>query len=94
MLWKEEQSPRVESVFSGGHMDNVRKETHVVSVMTQRPLETAALVRDEMDDRLLAHPIRRQRLTARDKYPQRNQATKRNTLQTKKELNSMPVQNL
>ena len=34
-------------------MDNVRKETHVVSVMTQWPLETVALVRDEEDDRLL-----------------------------------------
>ena len=58
-------------------MDNVAKETHVVSVMTQLPLETVARVRDEKDDRLLPHPIRRQnRLTARDKNPQRNQAIK------------------
>ena len=35
------------------------------------------------DDRLLPHPIRRQRLTARDKNPQKNQATKRKALQTK-----------
>ena len=46
MLWNEDQLPRVkkerklalrakwESVFSGRHMDNVPKETHVVSVMT------------------------------------------------------------
>ena len=48
-------------------MDNVPQETHVVSVMTQEPLETVAMARDEKDDRLLPHPIRRQRLTARDK---------------------------
>ena len=46
MLWNEDQLQRVkketkptlkgkwESVFSGKHMDNVPKETHVVSVMT------------------------------------------------------------
>ena len=46
MLWNEDQLPRVkqetkptlrrkwESVFSRTHMDNVPKETHVVSVMT------------------------------------------------------------
>ena len=46
MLWKEDQSPRVkkerkptlrgkcDSVFSGRHMDNVPKDTHVASVMT------------------------------------------------------------
>ena len=28
------------SVFSGRHTDNVPKETHAVSVMTQRPLAT------------------------------------------------------
>ena len=58
---------KCESVFSGRHMDNVPQETHVVSVMTQEPLETVAMARDEKDDRLLPHPIRRQRLTARDK---------------------------
>ena len=51
-------------------MDNVPKETHVVSVMTSKPLETVAKVRDEKDDRLLLHQIRRQnRLTPRDKNP-------------------------
>ena len=47
-MWKEDQSPRVkkerkptlrgkwESVFSGRHIDNVPKETHAVSVMTQK----------------------------------------------------------
>ena len=86
---KEDQSPRIkkerkptlrgkwESVFSGRHMGNVSEETHAASVMTQEPLETVALARDEKDDRLLLHPIRRQRLTARDNNPQSNQATKR-----------------
>ena len=81
VLWKEDQSPRVkkekqltlrgkwESVFSGRHMDNVSEETHAASVMAQWALETVALARDEKDDRLLPHPIRRQRLTARDKKP-------------------------
>ena len=59
-------------------MDNVAKGTHAVSVMTSKPLETAAKVRDEEDDRLLLHPIRRQnRLTARDKNPHRYQAVHR-----------------
>ena len=65
-------------------MDNVQKETRVVSVMTLYSLlETVALVRDEKDDRLLPHPMRRQRLMARDKNPQRNQATKRKALHIK-----------
>ena len=55
-------------------MDNVRKETHVVSVMNG-PLETVAVVRDKKDDRPLPHQIRRPRLTAREKNPQKNQAT-------------------
>ena len=42
-----------------------------------------ALVRDEKDDHLLPHPVRRQRLIARDKNHQRNQATKRKALQIK-----------
>ena len=82
MLWNDDQLPRVkketkptlkgkwESVFSGKHMDNVPKETHLVSVMTLWPLETRAKV--EKGDRLLPHPIRRQnRLTARNKKPHR-----------------------
>ena len=59
-------------------MDNNPKETRVVSLMTHNPVETVAKVRNEKDDRLLLHPIRRQnRLTARDKSPQRDQAIKR-----------------
>ena len=60
-------------------MDNVPKETHHVgSVMTHRPLESVTVVRDEMDDRLLPHPIRSQnRLTAREKTPHRDQAVNR-----------------
>ena len=34
-------------------MDNVQKETHVVSVMTDSNKETCKVVRDEKDDRLL-----------------------------------------
>ena len=64
-------------------MDTVPKETHVVSVMTQQPLETVVLARDEKDDRLLPHPIRRQRVTVRDKNYQKNQATKKKALQMK-----------
>ena len=68
-----------ESAFSGWHMGNVPKETHVVSVMTSKPLETVARVRDAMDDRLLMHPIGSQkRLTAMDN-PYRNQAVNRKT---------------
>ena len=64
MLWKGDQSPRVkkerkptlrgkwESAFTGRHMDNVPKETHVVSVITHKTLETEDKVEDEKDDRL------------------------------------------
>ena len=59
-------------------MDNVPKETHIVSVMTSWPLETRAKVRDEKGDRLLPHPTRRHnRLTARNKNPHRDQAVNR-----------------
>ena len=54
--------------------DNVPKETHVVSVMTSKTLETEEKVRGEKDDRLLLQPNRRQnRLTAK-------KATKRRIL--------------
>ena len=59
-------------------------DSHVVSAMTHKPLETVAKVRDEKDDRLLLPPIRRQsRLTARDKNPQRDQAIKRKAFWTR-----------
>ena len=41
-------------------MDSVQKEAHVVSGMTDKHKETCAVVRDEKDDRLLQHQIRRQ----------------------------------
>ena len=44
-------------------MDNAQRETHVVSVMTDVYKETCTVVRDEEDDRLLPHQIRRPRLT-------------------------------
>ena len=74
-----------ESVFSGRRMVNVQKETHVVSVMTQWPLETVTLARDEKDHRLLLHPIRKLRLTARDKTPKEsgNKQRGRKALQIK-----------
>ena len=64
------------SVFIGRHINNVRKETHAASVMTNLLMETCAKVRDEKDDRLLPHPIRRQRLTARDKNPSKESGNK------------------
>ena len=67
-----------------GTMDNVPKETHVVSVMTHKSLETVEKVRDEKDDRLVLHPIRRRnRLTTREKNPQRDQAKERKALWTR-----------
>ena len=63
-------------------MDNVRMETHFVSVMNW-PLETVAELRDEKDNRPLPHQIRRPRLTVREETPQKNQATEMKALQTK-----------
>ena len=96
MLWNEDQLSRVkketklalrgkwESVFSGRHVDNIPKETHVVLVMTIWPLETRAKVRDEEGDRLLSHPTRRQnRLTARNQNPHRDLAINMKTRMTR-----------
>ena len=99
MLWKGFQSPRVnsetepvfrgkwESVFSGRHQDNVPKDILVVSVMTLYFLlatEVVVTVQDEMDDRLLPHPMQRQnRLTERNKNPHRDQAINRKTRKTR-----------
>ena len=63
-------------------MDNVQKETHVVSVLTNQCTEICTVLRDEKDDRLLPHQIRRPRLTKEEKNPQKHQATERKTLQT------------
>ena len=63
-------------------MDNVRKKTHVASVMNQPP-ETVAGCTDEKDNRPLPHKIRRPRLTAKEKNPQQIQATEMKALQTK-----------
>ena len=60
-----------------------KKETHVVSVMTDQYKETCTVVRDEKDDRPLPHQIRRPRLTAREKNPQKHQATEIKSTQTK-----------
>ena len=77
MLWNEDQLPRVkkerkptlrgkwESVSSGRHMDNVPKETHVVSPMILH-LGTDARIRKEKDNRPLLHLIQRQRLTGKN----------------------------
>ena len=51
--------------------------------MTDLYKETCTVVRDEKDDRLLPHQIRRPRLTAREKNPRKHQATERKALQTK-----------
>ena len=71
-----------DNVISGNQMDNVGKETHVVSVM-KKPRETVAEVRDEKDSRPLPHRILRPRLTAREKTPQKNQATEMKAFQTR-----------
>ena len=73
-----------ESVFSGEHIGNVPKETHVVSVMTHWPLETVTVVRDEKDVCLLPHSIQRKRLAERNKNLfHKNQAIKRKARQIK-----------
>ena len=41
------------------------------------------MVRGKKDDRPLPHQVRRPRLTAREKNPQKHQTTKRKALQTK-----------
>ena len=64
-------------------MDNVQKETHVVSVMTNLHKETCAMVRGKKDDRPLPHQVRRPRLTAREKISQKHQVTEMKALQTK-----------
>ena len=56
------------SAERGKQLDNVRKETHVVSVMIPR-LETDA-IRDKKDNRLLMHPKGKHRLTERNQKVQ------------------------
>ena len=76
-MWKEEQLPRAEkerepflrgkweNAFIGRHMDNVLKETYVVSVMILY-LETDTRLREEKDNPLVLRPIERQRLTGKN----------------------------
>ena len=98
MLWKRsshqesngKESLR-ESVFSGRHMDNVQEESHVVSVMTHKYKETCTVVRDEKDDRLLPHQIRRPRLTKGAKIA-KNIRQQRGKLFRQKERNSVRLQ--
>ena len=71
MLWKGDQSPRVQQERKPALRG---KWESVFSVPWS---ET------KNDDRLLPHQIRRQRLTATVKKPSKNQATKRKYLQTK-----------
>ena len=72
-------------------MDNDPEGSHAVSVMTHKPLETVAKVRDKKDDRLLLHPSPRQnRLTARGKNPHTDQAVNRKALWTR--VKFMPIQ--
>ena len=81
------------SVFSGRHTDNqCSNETHAVSVMTHKPLETVAKVRDKENDRVLLHPTRRQnRLTARGKNRHMDQAVNRKALWTKVKFHADPI---
>ena len=64
-------------------MDNVQKETRVVSVMTNLHKETCAVVRDKQDDRLVLHQTRRPRLTKGETNPQKHQTTEKNVLKTR-----------
>ena len=85
---REEQSQRVKkqrkptlrgkwwSVFSGRHMDNVRKETHVALVMTDLWKETSAVARDEEDEKA--------KTDGEGENPQEHQATEMKALQTKR----------
>ena len=80
-----------ESVFSGRHMDDVPKETHEVSVITSKPLETVAKVTDEKGDRLLPHPVRRRKQT--DGEGQKpSQGSGNSQVNSRQEWNSMPIQ--
>ena len=59
-----------ENAFSGRQLDNVRKETHVVSVMIQH-LETDARLKDRKDSNPLPYLIRRQGLTVKKNFRQK-----------------------
>ena len=55
--------------------------------MTPKPVETRAKVRDENDDRLVPHPIRRQSgLTARNINPHRDQGINKKNSRDKSEI--------
>ena len=103
---KREQSPRVkkrtesarweesgrESVFSGRHMDNVQRETHAVSVMTQRPLARSAVIRDEKDDP--SFPAPKSKAKADEGGEKFSKNRPRGKLYRQKEHNSVPLQKL
>ena len=71
-----------ETSISGKQLDNVRKETHVVSVMIQR-LATDARIIEQKDGCPLPHQIRRPRLTERERYLKKVQAIEEKAIQTK-----------
>ena len=84
--FKRKESPCWEesgSVFSGKHLDSVRKETHEVSVMTNQYKETLTVVRDEKDDRLLPHQKSKAKTDEGREKPWKHQAREREALQTK-----------
>ena len=66
-------------------MDNVRKEAHVVSVMTNKFKETRAEVRDEKDDRLPAPNSKAKTDEVREKSSNKFLTTMRTSLQIKGE---------
>ena len=74
-------------------MDKVQKETHVVSVMTNLYKESCTVVRDENDDRLLPHQIRRPRLTKGRKSSKKIKQ-QRGKLFRQKERHSVPLHKL
>ena len=83
---KPSRSGKWEIVFGGRHMDNVQKETHAVSVMTDKHKETCAVVRDEKDDRLFPHQLRRPKPTKGEKNPHESSSDKGSEIQCRYEL--------
>ena len=74
-------------------MDTVPKETHVVSVMTSKPLETVAKARDEEDDRLLPASHSKAKQTDGEEQKSWNgSGNKEENSLDKSEWNSMPIQ--
>ena len=67
-------------------MDNIQKDTHGVSVMTDLYKGTCTVVEDDKDDRLLPHQIRRTRLTKGGGKSSKHQATEESSSDESSEI--------